>query len=135
MKKVKIFSWLLFSLLLASCDTTKTISGDAPSSVDREFKDNTVITVYNPLSLADYLIQVPGVNVDERIGGTMVTVRGRVPLYVIDGIPIGHSYNEANNIVNVYDIDSVEVLKGPTETILYGRRGANGVIVIRTIRN
>ncbi len=64
-----------------------------------------------------------------------VTIRGRIPLYVVDGIPIGHSYFEANNAVSVFDIDYVEVLKDPTETAIYGRRGSNGVIVINTRKN
>ena len=36
--------------------------------------------------------------------------------------------------VNPNDIESIEVLKEPAETALYGLRGANGVIIIKTKR-
>ena len=36
--------------------------------------------------------------------------------------------------VDPYDIESIKVLKDPADTALYGMRGANGVIVIRTKR-
>ena len=134
MKKIIILSSLFLGLLFTSCNSSKPVSGNGQTSVDNSMEDKNVISVDHPLSLADYLIRVPGVNVDDRIGGTFVTIRGNIPLYVVDGIPIGHSYAEANNVVNVHDIDSVEVLKGPSETALYGLRGANGVIVIRTRR-
>jgi len=52
------------------------------------------------------------------------------PLVVLDGVPVG-TLNEANRIVNVYTIQTIEVLKNATE---WGVRGANGVIVIKSIR-
>ena len=89
-------------------------------------------------SLADYLQNVPGVNVQGSGNNAYVTIRGissfnatNEPLYVIDGNSVGNSYTEANNIVSPTDIDYVQVLKGP-EASLYGVRGANGVILIVT---
>jgi TonB-dependent SusC/RagA subfamily outer membrane receptor len=34
--------------------------------------------------------------------------------------------------VSIEDVRSVEVLKSASETAIYGRRGANGVILINT---
>ncbi len=136
MKKIIIYSGLLLGLFLTSCSTSGRLPNvDDTTNTEDKFKDDLVIAISEPQSLADFLIHAPGVFVNRGVGGTVATIRGRIPLYVVDGTPIGNSYMEANNLVNVNDIDYVEVLKEPTETTLYGRRGANGVIVINTRRN
>ena len=35
-------------------------------------------------------------------------------------------------MINPYDIESIKVLKNPSETSIYGIRGGNGVVVITT---
>lgn len=89
-------------------------------------------------SLADYLHQVPGVNVVGSGDNITVTIRGVnsfnsgvTPLYVIDGNAVGNSYSQANNMLSPRDIDYVRVLKG-TDAAIYGVRGGNGVIEIYT---
>jgi TonB-dependent starch-binding outer membrane protein SusC len=74
-------------------------------------------------------------------GGIAVRIRGATsfygnnePLYVLDGIAIAAGPGGSLTGVNPYDIESIKVLKGATETAMYGSRGANGVIVIRTKR-
>jgi TonB-dependent SusC/RagA subfamily outer membrane receptor len=74
-------------------------------------------------------------------GGIAVRIRGgssihgsNAPLYVVDGIPIQAGADGALTGINPYDIESIQVLKDPAETAMYGMRGANGVIVIRTKR-
>ena len=49
------------------------------------------------------------------------------PIYVIDGVIA----DDANG-VNMDDVASVNVLKGPAATALYGSRGGNGAIIITT---
>lgn len=64
----------------------------------------------------------------------MVRIRGigsinaNSPLYVIDDVP----YTGNINAINPNDIESVTVLKDPSQTAIYGVRGANGVIVMKT---
>ena len=50
------------------------------------------------------------------------------PLYIVDGMP----YDGPINMINPNDIESVKVLKDPSETAIYGMRGGNGVVVIKT---
>jgi TonB-dependent SusC/RagA subfamily outer membrane receptor len=84
----------------------------------------------------------PGVEVSRTPdGGFAVRIRGgssirsgNTPLYVLDGVVIDPGPNGYLTGVNPNDIDSIEVLKEPAETALYGVRGANGVIVIKTKR-
>lgn len=74
------------------------------------------------------------------------------PLWIVDGVCLtpslshsddafwqesynGKSYTQTLNplsFINPCDIESIEVLKDMTATALYGSRGANGVIIIKT---
>ena len=96
----------------------------------------------NPRSLADLLIgRVAGIDVTQTRHGIEVRIRGAVathgntgPLYVIDGIPIDPGPAGALAGVSPQDIESIEVLKDAIDTTMYGARGANGVVVIKTKR-
>ena len=85
--------------------------------------------------------RVAGVTVTQTGGGIAVRIRGATsiygsnePLYVLDGVPITPGPGGSLTGIDPYDIESIEVLKNPTDTALYGMRGANGVIVIKTKR-
>src|SRR5438309_92172 len=74
-------------------------------------------------------------------GGIAVRIRGAAsfnasaqPLYVVDGIPMQPGPNGSLTGINPYDIESIQVLKDAADTAIYGMRGANGVIVIKTKR-
>jgi TonB-dependent SusC/RagA subfamily outer membrane receptor len=54
------------------------------------------------------------------------------PLYVIDDVPMQGEPGGVLQGVNPHDIESIRVLKNPEDIGIYGVRGANGVIVIRT---
>jgi len=83
----------------------------------------------------------PGVDVRRTSGGGVsIHIRGPAsfysstqPLFVIDGIPMQQGPAGLAGI-NPHDIASITVLKNPTDTAIYGLRGANGVIVITTKR-
>ncbi len=74
----------------------------------------------------------PGVQVTRAPGGGIaIRIRGsNEPLYVIDGVPIRPGPGGGLTGINPYDIESIEVLKDPAGTTMYGVRGANGVVVI-----
>ena len=93
------------------------------------------------ISLIDLLkgANVPGLNISSatsRAGGDASTIiRGvnsltlsNEPLVVLDGLPIG-DLNDANQMVNVNDIVTIEVQKNSSE---WGVRAANGVILVNT---
>ncbi len=72
-------------------------------------------------------------------GGIAVRIRGsgsfygsNEPLYLVDGAPFTPGPNGALTGVNPHDIESIHVLKNPADTAIYGMRGANGVVVIKT---
>jgi TonB-linked SusC/RagA family outer membrane protein len=86
-------------------------------------------------------------------GSSRITIRGErslninknQPLFIVDGVPITNEvfgssgrnnqevdYGNGAGLVNPDDVESLTVLKGPSATALYGSRGQNGVIIIKT---
>ena len=103
--------------------------------------------------------RVPGVTVQESGGttgtGSRVRIRGsnsvslgNDPLVIIDGvrvasastgsvattIGVGGQVPSRLNDINREDIETIEILKGPSAVSLYGTSGANGIIQITTKR-
>lgn len=61
-------------------------------------------------------------------GTTSITdAGGSQPIYVVDGV-----ISDNANSINMDDVESVNVLKGPAATALYGSRGGNGAVIITT---
>ena len=87
-------------------------------------------------SLIDLLRgNIPGVQVTEIDNVPIAKIRGGSsmslsvePLYIVDNVEYNSLVN-VNSSVNIKDIESVEVLK---DASMYGLKGANGVIVIKT---
>jgi TonB-linked SusC/RagA family outer membrane protein len=95
----------------------------------------------NPLSNTVEVLQgrLAGVQITMSEGqpgaDAVINIRGRgsitqssEPLYVVDGVPT----DNALQIINPQDIESINVLKDAASTAIYGSRGANGVMVITT---
>lgn len=72
-------------------------------------------------------------------------IDGNVPLYVVDGVPIGGEISSTIagtaissgninplNSISPQDIESIEILKDADATAIYGSRGANGVVLVTT---
>ena len=73
----------------------------------------------------------PGSQPQIRIRGTNSINTDSQPLFVVDGI-VGVS--NALYTIDPSDIESIDVLKDASATAIYGTRGANGVIIIKTKR-
>lgn len=93
--------------------------------------------------------RAPGVYVTQNTGapggGISVNIRGinsingsNEPLYVIDGVQIqGSTSTSGSNplaTLNPSDIETMDILQGPSATAIYGSRGTNGVVLITTKR-
>ena len=70
----------------------------------------------------------PGAKSMIRIRG-IGTINDSNPLYIIDGLATDQNGME---LVNPYDIESIEVLKDAASGAIYGARAANGVILVTT---
>ncbi|MDT0631859.1 SusC/RagA family TonB-linked outer membrane protein [Rubrivirga sp. S365] len=97
----------------------------------------------------------PGGGINIRLRG-ITTINGNSqPLYVVDGVIVsndavsngtnavseasggGNASSQDNPVSRIADlpaedIESIEVLKGPSAAAIYGARASNGVVVIRT---
>jgi TonB-dependent SusC/RagA subfamily outer membrane receptor len=92
-------------------------------------------------TLAAMLARLPGVRVVHSTklhGGIQVRIRGsssfqggEEPLFVLDGMPIASGDGQIFSI-NPNIIETITVLKDAGATAIYGSRGANGVILIKT---
>lgn len=67
-----------------------------------------------------------------RIRGTTSIVGNQEPLYVLDGVAVNSGPGGNLHGIVPADIATIEVLKDAIATSLYGVRGANGVILIKT---
>jgi TonB-dependent SusC/RagA subfamily outer membrane receptor len=61
-----------------------------------------------------------------RIRG-MGSMGNNDPLYVVDGVQV-----RSLDFLNPNDVESVSILKNPSETAIYGSRGANGIVLVTT---
>lgn len=122
---------------------TQTIKGD-------QIADRGEVSVVNSLQG-----KVAGVNITGASGAagasTNINIRGitsfngnNQPLFVVDGIPISNDVDRTSNTLfdnqpanRAVDIDpntieSINILKGPAASVLYGSRAAAGAIIINT---
>jgi TonB-linked SusC/RagA family outer membrane protein len=100
----------------------------------------------------------PGGGVQVRLRGVSTINAQADPLYVIDGVVVSNAEipSNANEItraaggsnpslkqdavvnriadINPNDIESIEILKGPSAAAIYGAQAANGVVIITTRR-
>ena len=90
------------------------------------------------MSFGDMLRRLPGVqvsgqgqNIRVKVTGTNSFNSNTDPLFVLNGSSVGTNAAQITGTINPNDITSLRVLKGPDASI-YGTRGANGVILIRT---
>jgi TonB-linked SusC/RagA family outer membrane protein len=107
-------------------------------------------------SMADLLVaRAAGVNVipgTQTGAGVRIRIRGNSsislsnnPIFIVDGIRVegttgsmsvgvGGTTPARINDINPDEIESIEIVRGPSASTLYGTDAANGVVVIRTKR-
>ena len=110
-------------LLLASCRGSRDAADEEQESISR-------LTKVDPnVPLEEQLLRIPGVYRDSQ---GAIKIRGSVapPLLVIDDVP---AMTFDLSFLNPADLDTIEVLKGPS-TAVYGSRGVAGVIRLTTKR-
>ena len=149
MKFFQIYIVIIILALLNSCSGAK--SGIQPKEKEKKIVDRGYDAAYdseiaqssnttNPnekgpsnRSLTDMIMAKPGVTMTSqgpRIGG-IGSFGNSEPLFIINGSAVSAPYAQIVSMINPNDVTSITVLKGPDASI-YGSRGANGVILIRT---
>ena len=139
-------------VVTATGDQAKREVGNAVSTVDvASLVQTAPIANMNDLlaARAPGVVVLPGATTG---AGSRVRIRGNSslslsnnPIYVVDGIRINSQVNDLQNGVggtgpgrfndlNPEEIESIDVVRGPSAATLYGTDAANGVIVIKTKR-
>ena len=99
----------------------------------QEVKGASLIKARDPNPINNLTGKVAGLTVaasTELLGGPGIYLRGKAPLFVVDGVPIqSDTWN-----ISPDDIESYTILKGPSASALYGSRGQYGAIQITTKR-
>ncbi|MDH3649490.1 MAG: TonB-dependent receptor plug domain-containing protein [Saprospiraceae bacterium] len=90
----------------------------------------------DPTSWEILFRKVPGVQVAGNYPNLSLRIRGAQsmnlttePLFVLEGVPLGHDFASLARAVMPMQVKSIRVLKGSDATI-YGARGANGVVEV-----
>jgi len=97
------------------------------------------------ISLAEALRSVGGVrvtggntlagqanNISVFLRGASSTIElSTQPLYVVNNVPVGNSYNDANSIINMREVTSIRILSGTQAVTRWGNEGNAGVIMIK----
>jgi TonB-dependent SusC/RagA subfamily outer membrane receptor len=129
----------LAALLAACSQNPKPANRDAPARQSGVTSEDIERAPGQPIE-QQLMNKVPGIEVLRTSSGDIaIRIRGgssvfgnNDPLYVVDGIAVQPGEQGGLPGVNPYDIASIEVIKDPTGTSMYGSRGANGVILIKT---
>lgn len=155
-KNIWLFLCLFALGMLTACSGSKNTASSAnqgsPEVVDNGYQlvpaDNanqSNIMVHpnkdqpTNLDLVDMMRKLPGVRIQGgrgqyaniQVGAPSSYMANTSPLYVVNGTTVGNDFSTVYNMVRPADVVSMSVLKGADASI-YGTRGANGVILIRT---
>ncbi|MEL6250384.1 MAG: TonB-dependent receptor plug domain-containing protein [Bacteroidota bacterium] len=125
------YLFLLSGLFFFSCKSSNLTSAKGQKETKAE--------KYNAASnLTEYLTQVPGLMVSGEGANARFKIRGvntingnSDPLFVVDGTPMAGGYSSVYSMIDVKDVKSAKIVRGP-DASFYGARGAGGVVIIKT---
>ena len=121
-------------ILLSGCNSAR-LEGSRVHSPKRNVS-STSRTPQIDQTLEVMLKRIPGVEVIGSGLNAQVKIRNASsfllttePLFVVNGVAVGHSFSSIVQNVSPADVGRIEVLKG-ADAAFYGARGANGVVLI-----
>lgn len=127
---------VLLAGIIAACAHGGTAPPPSPSTVtEEEIERAPVVSLEQLLAgrVSGVIVTAaPGGGISVRIGGPTSFRLNQEPLYVVDGVAIEAGPNGTLSWLNPHDVASINVLKFAGETAMYGLRGTNGVIIIKT---
>lgn len=139
--------FVIFALLVAGCSHRHAGSqASEATETPRPKSDGIVITAEDiqrsPGMTVEQLViaHVPGASLSHAPDGhPILRLRGQTtilgdenPLIIVNDVPLDPNASGNLSAIDTHDIDTIEVLRDASATSLYGLRGANGVIIIRT---
>jgi len=142
----RIGEGLLLTALMAGCSSSGPRSPETPAPATQEgaaqgATASEIRQSPNQPVEQQLMARSPGVVIGHNSAGDLtIRIRGgsssvsgnNAPLYIVDGVPFQPSTDGGLSGINPNDISSIRVLKDAADITMYGVRGANGVIVIKT---
>jgi len=138
MRHTLILALLLFlGWACSGTDEAKTYQGNTLVNKDGV---SSIENVDNTQTWSTYLRRLPGVIVRGQGQNLVIRIRSTnnsflmdsSPLFVVDNMAVGNDFQSLAGSINLGDVESITVLKNANETSMWGLRGANGVIVVRS---
>lgn len=132
MKNLLSISALILMFILGSCSTGKN------SNYDPNVKKEIAESNNKNIALIDRIRRLSGITLRNGIpyfikSANQVTGTPTEPLYILNGYPMGNSFQSVNQLVESFNVKSIEALTG-AEAAEYGSRGGSGVIKITTYK-
>ena len=139
-------SMAIVSALLVACAHARRSPSDATTTSpppQPQVTESTEIQARRDAGSLEQMLagRIAGVSVTATRGGG-IRVRmmgaptsfmaGQEPLIIVDDVPIAPEAGGTLSWLSPHDIESIQAFKDPSQTAIFGVRGANGVIVIRT---
>jgi TonB-dependent starch-binding outer membrane protein SusC len=130
----------LVAVMLTACSHSAKPSSKTPPERGADVTAEDMRTSPERSIEQQLMAKVPGITVSRTSSGALaIRIRGgsslygnNDPLYVVDGLAVEAGPEGEMPGINPYDIESIKVLKDTEAMTMYGSRGANGVIVIKT---
>lgn len=129
---------VLSVMFLTNCNSSRGTISEVDRASTQANKESRRIDNPANRDLVDVLRGIPGLDITGSGATVNITIRGaktiqgdNSPLFVVDGTPVGTDFSSLQNTLNPQDVGSVRVLTG-AQAGIYGARGANGVVVIKT---
>jgi TonB-dependent SusC/RagA subfamily outer membrane receptor len=126
--------------LLVACSHNRVPGGSTSSAPQPAVTADDIARAPTQSIEQQLMAKVPGVVVSRtQTGDIAIRIRGgssaagnNEPLYIVDGQEMIPQPGGGLSGLNPNDIESIKVLKDPASMSMYGSRGGNGVIVIKT---
>ena len=118
----------LLAGILASCAARSTSTASEPIPPRAE----TLAQMLSGRVSGVIVEAAAGGGISVRISGPRSFYMSSEPLYVVDDVVVETGPNGTLSWLNPEDVASIVVLKYDSETAMYGVRGGNGVIKIKT---
>ncbi|MFM1877230.1 MAG: hypothetical protein RLZZ241_96 [Bacteroidota bacterium] len=122
-----------FTLLLGCGGSSSTVSGKPVTASQIEARNKAIIPLLTQIRRLPGMALENGVPVFIKGNNSIQSGARSEPLYVVDGIPVGNSFRQVQDIVQPVDVASIKAVYG-ADASFYGSRGASGVILITTRR-
>ena len=126
--------------LVPGCTSSGTLRPEAPAATTTTAADiernssESIEKILQAKAPGVLITRTPDGAIALQIRGTASFGASSAPLIVIDDAPMEGRADGVLSGINPYDIESIRVLKDPADIAIYGMRGANGVILVKTKR-